>query len=78
MVSHHFLGEGTSNMTLIYHHRMSHHPDDTKFKICCQYSKTLNDILNQPIKCVYTEGIKKFNSANVCLNRLNCFLCSPP
>ena len=53
-------GGGTSNMTLIYHPRMSHHPDDTKFKICCQYSKTLNNILIQPIKCMHTEGIKQF------------------
>ena len=55
-----FWGRGTSNITLIYHPRMSHHPDDTKFKIWCQYSKTLNNILNQPPKCVHTEGIKQF------------------
>ena len=55
-----FWGRGTSNITLIYHPRMSHHPDDTKFKIWCQYSKTLNNILNQPLKCVHTEGIKQF------------------
>ena len=34
-------------MTPIHHLRMSHHPDDNKFKICCQYSKTLNNIVNQ-------------------------------
>ena len=53
-------GVGVRVMTLIHHLRMSHHPDDTKFKICCQYSKTLNIILNQPLKCVHTEGIKQF------------------
>ena len=46
-------------MWLIYHPRLSHHPDDTKFKIWCQYSKTLNNILNQTLKCVHTEGIKQ-------------------
>ena len=55
-----FWGRGTTNMALIYHLRMSHHPDDTKFKIWCQYSNTLNNILNQPLKCVHTEGIKQF------------------
>ena len=53
-------GRGTRVMTPIHHLRISHHPDDTKFKICCQYSKTLNNILNQPLKCVHTEGIKQF------------------
>ena len=59
MMSHHFLGELDLKHN-IYHPRMSHHPDDTKFKICCQYSETLNNILNQPLKCVHTEGIKQF------------------
>ena len=56
MMSHHFLREGDL-MTLIYHPGMSHHPDDTKFKIWCQNSKTLNNILNQPLECVHTEVI---------------------
>ena len=60
MMSHHFLGRGTRVMTPIYHLRISHHPGDTKFKICCQYSKTLNNILNKHLKCVHTEGIKQF------------------
>ena len=48
-------------MMLIYHPGMSHHPDDTKFK----YSKTLNNILNHPIKCVHTGGIN--DSINISL-----------
>ena len=53
-----FWGRGTRIITPIHHLRMSHLPDDTKFNIWCQYSKTLNNILNQPLKCVQTEGIK--------------------
>ena len=62
MMSHPFQGEGdlkhkghlSSSFIIIYH------PDDTKFKIWCQYSKTLNNIFNQPLKCVHTEVIKQF------------------
>ena len=50
MMSHHFLGRGARVMKPIHHLKISHHPDDTKFKICCQYSKTLNNILNQLLK----------------------------
>ena len=39
-----FWERGTRVMTPIHHLRMSHHPDDTKFKIWCQYSKTLDNI----------------------------------
>ena len=37
-------------MTLIYHPRMSHQPNDPKYKICCHYAEMLINILNHPIK----------------------------
>ena len=38
------------NMTLIHHPRMSHQPNDTKYKICCHYAEMHINILNHPIK----------------------------
>ena len=38
------------NMALIHHPRMSHQPNDPKYKICCHYAETFISILNHPIK----------------------------
>ena len=40
-------------MTLIYHPRMSHQPNDPEYKICYHYAEMLIKILNHPIKICY-------------------------
>ena len=48
------------NMTLIHQSMMSHQPDDTKYKICCQYAEMLINILNHPIKIKHLASWRPF------------------
>ena len=48
------------NRTLIHHPRMSHQPNDTKYKICCHYTEMLINILNHPIKIKHLSSWHPF------------------